>query len=163
MRRSFLALAPLAALLAAPPADAEPRIEPGEWEQVMTMDTGKSGHGEMKQTQRACLTSGDVEIFTDRERWAQEMLGSNPQAQCKLQDSKEEGTTITVTLACEGGVVLTVRHDFQPRSGTIVAETRVNGELQGSNRIESRKVADTCSPATIERWKQQNPGKTFAP
>lgn len=163
MRRSLLALAPLAALLAAAPADAGPRIEPGEWEQTMTMDAGPGGPGAQTQTQRACLTAQDIEIFTDRERWAQEMLHSNPQAQCKLQDTKEAGTTVTVTLACGGGMVLTVRHDFQPRSGTIVAETRVNGELQGSNRIESRKVADTCSPETIERWKQQNPGKTFAP
>lgn len=163
MRRPLLVLAALAALLPVPPADAGPRIEPGEWEQVMTIDAGPGGPGAQERTQRACLTTQDLEIFTDRERWAKEMLRSNPQAQCRIQDTKEDGTTITVTLACEDDLLLTVRHDFQPRSGTIVAETRVKGELQGSNRIESRKVADTCSPEAIERWKQQNPGKTFAP
>jgi hypothetical protein len=39
----------------------------------------------------------------------------------------------------------------------------VGGKSQSQNHIVAKKVADTCSPASIEQWKKQNPGRTFAP
>lgn len=161
----FAALAALAAGLVAAPAHAQPQVEPGEWEQTMTLsESDAPGHGGMRQSIRTCITSEDAAILGDRERWAQEMAkGASPEAKCELRSSKQNGSAVSVVLACANDVVVTVRHDFRGRTGTIETETRAGGQLQGANRIESRKVADTCSPATIERWKQLNPGRTFNP
>lgn len=167
MTRPLLACTALAvaALLTALPAHAQPKVASGEWEQTFTMsETDAPGHGGMKHTVRTCVTSEDVAIFTDHERWAAEVLkGADPQAKCTLRSSRQDGTAISAVLACAEDVVLTVRQDFQGKSGRIDAETRVGGVVQGSNRIESRWVSDTCTQETIERWKQQNPGRTFAP
>jgi hypothetical protein len=117
----------------------------------------------MKQTVRSCITKQDAEIFNDPKRWAQEMVNANPQAGCKIQDTKQEGSATTAVLACEGDVTLTVKQDFSGTTGAIDAQTAVGGVVQGKNRIASKRVSETCSPETIEQWKSQNPGKTFAP
>jgi hypothetical protein len=163
MSRPLAAVALLAALFAAPSALAQRKVEPGEWEQVMTITASQMPSGPMHQTIRQCITSREAEIFADRDRWAKEMMTVNPQAKCKLQESKQDGDALAVVLACEGDVQLRVRHEFHGTTGTIDAETLVGGVTQNKNHIESRKVADTCSPAAIEQWKRQNPGKTFAP
>jgi hypothetical protein len=163
MTRSLPALVLLAPLLAALPARAGALVEPGEWEQEMTISAPEMQSGPMHRTVRQCITSDDVEIFADGERWAQEMVNANPQARCKVEETRHEGNMRSVVLACEGDVRLSVRHEFQGRTGTIDAESMVGGKLTSRNHIVSKKVADTCSPASIEQWKQQNPGRTFAP
>jgi len=163
MTRSLPALALLAPLLAALPAHAGGRIEPGEWEQQMTITAPEMPGSPMQQTMRQCITSADAAIFSDRDRWAKEMVNANPQVKCKIEETKQDGSALSVVLACEGDVRLTVRHDFQGTTGTIDAESTVGGAFQSKNHIVSKKVADTCSPASIEQWKKQNPGKTFAP
>lgn len=167
MTRPLLARAAFAAaaLLAALPAHAQPKMASGEWEQTFTMsESDAPGHGGMKHTVRTCVTSEDVAIFSDHERWAAEILkGASPQAKCTLRSSKQDGSAMSVVLACTDDVVLTIRQDFQGKSGRIDAETRIGGVMQGTNRIDSRWVSDTCTQETIERWKQQNPGRTFAP
>jgi len=163
IRSALAALALLAPLFAVPAARAASPIEPGEWEQVMTISAEGSPHGPMQKTARACITSEDAAIFSDGKRWADQMVKANPEAKCRIADTKHEGSAMSVVLACEGDVRLTVRHDFQGKAGTIDAETAVGGVVKGTNHIVSKKVADTCSPETIEQWKHQNPGRTFAP
>jgi hypothetical protein len=163
MTRSLPALALLAPLLAALPAHAGAKVEPGEWEQEMTITAPEMPSGPMRRTLRQCITSQDVAIFADRERWAQEMVKANPTAQCKVEETRQDGNAQSVVLACEGDVRLSVRHDFQGRTGTIDAESMVGGKLTSRNHIVSKKVADACSPESIELWKKQNPGRTFAP
>lgn len=164
MSRSPIALLPLLALVAATPALAG-EIQSGEWEQTLTVvaEGAPPGHGPMKQTMRTCITSREAAIFSDRERWAQEMMNANPQAGCKLGETKQKGNAVTAVLTCPEDLTLTVTQDFSGTTGVIEAQSSVGGVVQSRNRIESRRVADTCSPETIERWKQQNPGKTFAP
>ncbi|MEB2346218.1 MAG: DUF3617 family protein [Deltaproteobacteria bacterium] len=159
-RASFLlALVPL---LAAAPAGAEADLEPGEWEQVMTI-TAPGQPAPPPRTVRQCITRSDAAIFSDHERWAQEMVGANPKAGCKVESSKREGSAVSVVLTCQDGVRLLVRQDFRGTTGTIDAESQVGGVTQNKNHIVSKKVSDTCSPDTIELWKRQNPGKTFEP
>ncbi|HSJ96330.1 MAG TPA: DUF3617 family protein [Myxococcota bacterium] len=162
MIRSLLALALLAPLFAAPAARAEARIETGEWEQVMTV-TAPEMPSASTQTVRHCITKEDASIFTDRDRWAQAMVKANPDAKCRIQETKQDGNALTVVLACEGDMRLDVRQEFQGTTGTIDAETRIGGATQGKTHIVSKRVADTCSQATIEQWKRQNPGRPFAP
>jgi hypothetical protein len=161
MTRSSFVLA-LVPLLAAAPAAAKGNIQPGEWEQVMTI-TAPGQPTPMQQTVRQCITSGDAAIFADHERWAKEMVSANPKGQCKVESSKQEGSAVSVTLSCEDGVRLLVRQDFQGTTGTIDAETQLGGVTHNKNHIVSKKVSDTCSPDAIELWKRQNPGKTFEP
>jgi hypothetical protein len=163
MIRPLALAASAAALLAVLPAHAQGKIEPGEWEQKMTIEHPGMPGGPMEQVVRQCITSGDAAIFSDKDRWAQEMVSANPEAQCKIQSSKQEGTALSVTLACKDDVILKVRHDYKGETGVIDAETLIAGAPQGKNHIESRKVADACGPESIEQWKRQNPGKTFAP
>jgi hypothetical protein len=161
MSRSLLAVSLLLAF--ATPATAS-TVEPGEWEQVVSIDAAEGGpHGAMKRTVRSCITSADATALGDKQRWADEMVRANPQAECKVKETKQEGNAITAVLTCANDVVLTVRQDFQGTSGTIVAETAVGGVSQGKNKIESKRISETCSPESIEQWKSQNPGKTFAP
>jgi hypothetical protein len=162
MIRLLFALSLLAPLCAASPARAERKIESGEWEQVMTITSPKTPQP-AQRTVRHCITSEDARIFVDPERWAQEMVKANPAANCKIEESKQEGKALSVVLACDGDMRLHVRHDFEGRNGTIEAESMVGGVSQGRNHIVSKKVADTCSPETIEQWKRQNPGRSFAP
>ena len=161
MTRSSLALA-LVLLLAPAPAFAKGEVEAGEWEQVMTI-TAPGQPTPQQQTVRQCITSADAAIFTDHERWAQEMVSANPKASCKVESSKREGTAVSVVLACQEDVRLLVKQDFRGTTGTIDAETQVGGVTQNKNHIVSKKVSDTCSPDSIELWKRQNPGKTFEP
>jgi hypothetical protein len=168
MTRSLLArLAPVALVaLAAAPSHAEPIVEPGEWEQTVTLSGGEEGAGfeGMSSTLLVCITSEDAAILRDRERWARQMAkGGNPQAPCEVRSSKQDGNAFSVVLACGEDAEVTVRQELRGRTGTLVAETRVGGQLHSRSHIESRKVADACSPETLERWKQQNPGRTFAP
>jgi len=163
MSRSLPALALLAPLLAALPANAGGGVQPGEWEQAMTITAPEMPGSPMQQTVRQCITSADAAVFADRDRWAKEMVSANPQAKCKIVETKQDGSAVSVVLACEGDVRLSVRQDFQGTTGTIDAESTVGGKLQSKNHIVSKKVSDTCSPAAIEQWKKQNPGKTFAP
>jgi hypothetical protein len=162
MIRSLLVPTLLAPLFVAPAARAETRIETGEWEQVMTV-TGPEMPSASTQTVRHCITKEDASIFTDRDRWAQAMVQANPDAKCRIQETKQDGNALSVALACEGDMRLDVRHDFQGTTGTIDAETRIGGASQGKTHIVSKRVADTCSPATIEQWKRQNPGRPFEP
>jgi len=163
MTRPLALAACAAALLAALPAHAQGKIEPGEWEQKMTIEHPGMPGGPMEQVVRQCITSGDVAIFSDRDRWAKEMVSANPEAQCTIKESKQDGSALSVVLACKDDVTLKVRHDYRGATGVIDAETLVAGEPQGKNHIESRKVSATCSPESIEQWKRQNPGRTFAP
>lgn len=164
MSRSPIALLPLLVLVAASPALASD-VKPGEWEQTLTVEAANdpSGHGAMKQTVRSCITSQDAAIFNDRDRWAQAMVDANPQAGCKVKETKQDGNAVTAVLTCENELMLTVKQDFTGTAGSIDAQTAVSGVVQGRNLIESKRVSDTCSPEAIERWKAQNPGKTFEP
>lgn len=159
---SLRVLVPLVSLLAALPASAQ-LLEPGEWEQQMTMTVPGMPGEPMKQTLRHCITSADVALVADHERYAKEMVQNNPEMNCKLDSSEQKGNVVTVALACDGDMKLTMRHEFHGKTGTMDAESRIGGELHSRNKIVSRKVSDTCSPETIEQWKRQNPGKTFAP
>lgn len=161
MTRAAFVLA-LVPLLAAAPAGAKGDLEPGEWEQVMTI-TAPGQPAPTQQTVRQCITRADAAIFGDHERWAKEMVGANPKANCKVESTKREGSAVSVVLTCADDVRLLVRQDFRGTTGTIDAESQVGGVTQGKNHIVSKKVADTCSPETIELWKRQNPGKTFEP
>jgi hypothetical protein len=163
MSRPLLAAVLLASSPLALPAGAQSRVEPGEWEQVMTITAPDSPGMPAPGPIRQCITSAEVAIFADRDRWAQEIANANPNAKCRVQEAKQDGTALSVVLACEGDMLLKVRHDFQGRTGTIDAESLVGGVPKFKNHIESRKVADTCSAESIELWKRQNPGKPFAP
>ncbi|HEY8495141.1 MAG TPA: DUF3617 family protein [Myxococcota bacterium] len=159
---SLRVLVPLVCVLAALPAFAQ-NLEPGEWEQQMTMTApGMSGEP-VKQTMRHCITSADVALLADHERYAKQVADSNPHMSCKVASAKQDGAVLTVALACDGDMQLTMRHELRGKTGVIDAESRIGGELHSKNHIVSKKVSDTCSPETIERWKQQNPGKTFEP
>jgi|SRR5690606_3329525 len=162
MSRSFASL-PLLVLIAASPALAG-NVQPGEWEQTLTLEPSEgSPHGPMKQTVRSCITSADAAIFNDRDRWAQEMVSANPEAGCKIKETKQDGNAITAVLTCDGDLTLTVKQDFNGTEGSIDAQTAVGGVVQGRNLIRSKRISETCSPETIERWKAVNPGKTFTP
>jgi len=161
MSRSLLAVSLLLAFAA--PATAS-TVEPGEWEQTVSIDASEGGpHGSMKRTVRSCITSQDASTLGDKQRWADEMVRANPQAECKVKETKQEGNAISAVLACKNDVILTVRQDFQGTTGKIVAETTMGGVTQGKNTIESKRISDACSPESIEQWKSMNPGKTFAP
>jgi hypothetical protein len=163
MTRFFVRAGFLVAALAALPAHAQGRIEPGEWEQVMTMTAPGMPGGSMKRTMRQCMTSADVAIFSDRDQWAAVIADGAGEANCKLAEVEQKGTAMLVRLECEGDMQMTMRHDFQGTTGTIDAETFVGGTSMSTSHVESKRVAATCSDESIAQWKQQNPGKTFAP
>lgn len=164
MKRSLLVLALSAPLLAAPATSARAAgPQPGEWEQAMTITTAAAPGSPQQKTIRQCITSADAALASDPKRLANEMVNANPQKKCKVEEAKQEGNALTVVLACEGDVRLYARQDFQATTGTIDAEIQVGGVSQSSNHIVSKKLSDTCSSQTIELWKAQNPGKTFAP
>lgn len=163
MTRPLLLVAVSAALLAAPTARAQGKIEPGEWEQVMTMNAPGMPGGVMTRTTRQCFTSGDVAIYADKEQWAKTIADGAGEANCKLAKVEQEGTALVARLECAGDMKMTMRHDFRGTTGTIDAETFIGGDSKGKSRVEAKRIAETCSDETIAQWKQQNPGRSFAP
>jgi hypothetical protein len=158
-----LAVVSASALLAASPARAQGKIEPGEWEQVMTMSAPGMPGGSMNRTMRTCFTSSDAVMYGDRDQWAETIAEGASEANCKLAAVEQAGSALVVRLECAGDMKMTMRHDFRGATGTIDAETFVGGESMGKSHVESKRVADTCSEATIAQWKEQNPGKPFVP
>lgn len=167
MRRLPLAAALASAALllpAASPAEEKGWIEPGEWEQTMTITSPGVPGGAAKQTIRQCFTSADVSAYGDKERWAKELgAANNPHTKCEPARVEQDGTAMVVTLECQGDARMVMRHDFRGTTGTIDTETFVGGHPMAKSHVESRRVASACSAETIARWKQQNPGKPFAP
>ncbi len=163
MTRPFVLVAVLAVLLAAPAARGQGKIEPGEWEQVMTMSAPGMPGGSMNRTMRTCFTSGDAAMYGDRDQWAKTIAAGAGDANCTLATVEQDGTALVVRLECAGDMKMTMRHDFRGTTGTIDAETFVGGETMGKSHVESKRVADTCSDETISQWKEQNPGKAFIP
>lgn len=163
MTRPFLLVAVSAALLAAPAARAQGKIEPGEWEQVMTMTAPGMPGGSMTRTMRQCFTSSDVAIYADKDLWAKTIADGAGEANCTLAKAEQEGTALVVRLECAGDMKMTMRHDFRGTTGTIDAETFQGDDPMSKSHVESKRVAATCSDETIEQWKQQNPGKPFVP
>lgn len=158
-----LAVLPVTALLAASNARAQGKLEPGEWEQVMTMSAPGMPGGSMNRTMRTCFTTSDAVMYSDRDQWAETIAEGASEANCRLAAVEQEGSAVVVRLECAGDMTMTMRHDFRGTTGTIDAETFVGGESMGKSHVESKRVAATCSEATIAQWKEQNPGKTFVP
>lgn len=163
MNRSFVLVAVSAALLAAPTARAEGKIEPGEWEQVMTMTAPGMPGGSMTRTLRQCFTSSDVAIYADKDQWAKTIADGAGEANCTLAKAEQDGTALVVRLECAGDMRMNMRHDFRGTTGTIDAETFNGDDSMSKSHVESKRVAETCSDETIAQWKQQNPGKSFVP
>lgn len=158
-----LVVVPATVLLAASSARAQGKIEPGEWEQVMTMSAPGMPGGSMNRTMRTCFTSSDATMYGDRDQWAETIAEGASEANCKLATVEQEGSAVVVRLECAGDMKMTMRHDFRGKTGTIDAETFVGGESMGKSHVESKRVAESCSEATIAQWKEQNPGKPFVP
>lgn len=163
MNRVVTVVALLTVLLAAPSSDAQGKIEPGEWEQVMTVTAPGMPGGSVTRTMRQCFTSADVAIFGDREQWAKAIEKDAADADCKLAKVEQDGTAMVVHLACAADTRMQMRHDFQGTTGTIDTETFSEGVSMGKSHVESKRIAATCSEESIAQWKQLNPGRTFAP
>lgn len=163
MTRSLVCAGFLVAALTALPVHAQGKIEPGEWEQVMTMTAPGMPGGSMKRTMRQCMTSADVAIFGDREQWAQAIAEGTGESNCQLIKVEQDGDAMVVRLACKDDMRMMMRHEFHGTTGTIDAETFVGDTLMSTSHVESKRVAATCSDESIAQWKQQNPGKPFVP
>ena len=163
MTRPIFLVALLAALLAAPTARAKGKIEPGEWEQVMTMTAPGMPGGSMTRTMRQCFTSGDVAIYADKDQWAKTIAEGAGEANCTLAKVEQDGTALVVRLECAGDMKMTMRHDFRGTTGTIDAETFNGDQPVSKSHVEAKRIAETCSDETIAQWKQRNPGKPFVP
>jgi len=163
MTRPLLLAAVFFALLAAPTARAQGRIEPGEWEQVMTMTAPGMPGGSMTRTMRQCFTSSDVAIYADKDQWAKTIADGAGEAHCTLAKVDQDGTALVARLECAGDMEMTMRHDFRSTTGTIDAETFHGDDSMSKSHVESKRVAETCSEETIAQWRQRNPGKSFAP
>ncbi len=163
MTRPLLLAAVFFALLAAPTARAQGKIEPGEWEQVMTMTAPGMPGGSMTRTMRQCFTSSDVAIYADKDQWAKTIADGAGDANCELAKVEQDGNALVVRLECPGDMKMTMRHDFRGTTGTIDAETFQGDDSMSKSHVESKRVAETCSDETVAQWKQRNPGKSFAP
>ena len=148
--------------LAAFPAAAQSRLEPGEWEVTSSTEIPGSYMGPIEQTERRCYTTSDAKLYADKDAWAADMVAATDQ-NCRAKDLKQSGTALSVTLLCDGDTRIDLLHDFQGATGSM--QTRVaRGQEPGTKSTYAlKRVAEKCSPDTIEQWKAWHPGQTFAP
>lgn len=167
MKRSrpiAFASAALAIALASGPAGAQGKLEPGEWEATTSTEIPGSYAGPIERTDRRCYTRADQKIYADKDAWAADMLAATGDGKCKARDLKQEGTALSVTLACDDGRRIELMHDFRGATGTMVTQSIPAGEESGTkSRYTLKRVGDQCSEESIRLWKEWNPGKEFAP
>jgi hypothetical protein len=150
-------------VLAAAPAGAQGRLDPGEWEATSSTEIAGSYTGPIEKTDRRCYTSADQKIYADKDEWAADMVAASADQKCKAKDLKQDGTALSVTLLCADGVRMTLLHDFRGAAGTMETSVMHGAEPGSRSRYVLKKVADRCSPESIELWKEWHPGETFAP
>lgn len=156
-------LAATFAIFAAAHANAQGRLEPGEWERKTTTEMPGLQSGPLEDTGRDCYTSADQKIYADKDAWAADMIAATEGRTCKAKDLKQEGTALSVTLVCDDDARMDLRHDFRGTTGTMDAQMWHGSERNAKTHIELRRVAEQCSPETIESWKAWHPGQEFKP
>jgi hypothetical protein len=158
-----VALFALSLLVLAPPeASAQPKVEPGEWELRMEIQVPGMA-APTKRTGRECYTREDSAVYADPDRWAKEMLDSTPGKECTARDIQRQGTSVSMIIECQGGGRMKLVQDFRGATGTMTSQMLPEGGEPGPvNTIQLERVAEKCSPETIERWKQRT-GKEFKP
>ena len=159
---SFAAALAFAAL-GATTAEAQGRLEPGEWERSTSTEIPGSYMGPLQTTGRDCYSSADTKIYADKDAWAADMLAATEGPNCKAKDLKQEGTALSVTLVCDGGIRMDIRHDFQGTTGTMDTQMWHGSEKNAKSHVEMKRVAEKCSPETIESWKQWHKGQEYTP
>jgi hypothetical protein len=162
MTRSVALFAFPLLFLAPPEASAQPKVEPGEWELQMEIQMpGMTTPA--KRTGRECYTREDAAVYADPDRWAKEMLDSTPGKECTAKDIQHQGTSVSMIIECQGGGRMKLVQDFRGTTGTMTSQLLPEGAPPGpANSIQMKRVAEKCSPETIERWKQRT-GKGFEP
>jgi hypothetical protein len=162
MRRSAGFLLLSAALLGSLPAFAQGVVEPGEWKRKTTTEVPGMYTGPLESEGLDCYTSGDRKIYADLKLWAAEMAAAQGGG-CKAESPKAEGTALSVTLVCDEGKRYELRHDFHGAKATMDTQAWDGQEKGAKSHVELERVAEKCSPETIEQWKAWNPGKKYEP
>ena len=151
------------ATLGATTAEAQGRLEPGEWERSTSTELPGLNTGPIESTSRDCYTSLDTKIYADKDAWVADMLAATDDESCKATDVEQEGTALSATLACGDGVRMDIRHDFQGTTGTMDTQMWHGSERNAKSHVEMKRVSEKCSEETIESWKRWHPGQEFKP
>jgi len=162
-RIRLLAVVLACAAFGAATASAQGRLEPGEWERSTTTEIPGSYAGPIQDTGRDCYTSADTKIYADKDTWAADMIAATEGPNCKAKDLKQEGTALSVTLVCDEGIRMDIRHDFHGTTGTMDTQMWHGSEKNAKSHVEMKRIAEKCSPETIESWKHWHKGQEFAP
>lgn len=163
MRNHIVAFVALAAVLVATSAVAQGRIEPGEWEKSTSTDVPGLNSGPVQDTRRECYTTADQKIYADKDAWAADMIAATTDTKCKATNLKQEGTALSVTLACDDDTRIELHHDFHGTTGTMDAQMWIREKAGAKTHIELKRVAEQCSPETIASWKRWHKGEEFVP
>jgi hypothetical protein len=143
-------------------ARAQGRLEPGEWEATSSTEIPGTYTGPIERTDRRCYTTSDQKLYADKDAWAKDMVEATG-AGCTAKDLKQEGTALSVTLVCDEGMRQILMHDFRGAAGTMETQIFRGDELGTKSRYTLKRVAERCSPETIEQWKAWHPGQDYAP
>jgi len=150
-------------VLGSSPTGAQGRIEPGEWEATSSTEIPGTYTGPIERTDRRCYTSADQKIYADKDAWAADMVAATPEAHCKAKELKQDSTALSVTLVCDDGRRMNLLHDFRGTTGSMETQVFHGDEAGTKARYTLKRVADECSPETIQTWKEWHPGQEFAP
>jgi hypothetical protein len=143
-------------------ARAQGRLEPGEWEATSTTEIPGTYTGPIEQTDRRCYTTSDQKIYADKDAWAKDMVDATD-AGCTAKDLKQDGTALSVTLVCAEGMRQVLMHDFRGTTGAMQTQVFHGDEAGTKATYTLKRVAEKCSPETIEKWKAWYPGREFVP
>jgi hypothetical protein len=161
--RTFALALLLGPTLAAGAAAAQGQLKPGEWEATSSTDIPGTYTGPIEHTDRRCYNSADQKLYADEDAWAADMIAATPGAKCEARDLEADGTALSVTLVCDDGRRMKLLHDFRGDNGTMDTQSFQGDEPGARARTTLKRVADVCSPETIELWKQWHPGQEYAP